>query len=517
MSYPLRDLLAGLTRLVDRVSGPEDPACLDVLAALCVAAVDLRTYGKLDCGTLGRRRPEGVSGIAEALGELGAADGDDASLAYIAIVRSLLGFERTLADVAMEPDLARALLVDGIWPEISRLGGVVRWWLRPRSLWGDVLAGDERRTRRNIYALPPHRLLRRIGFDWSGDGSFGDPVCCDPTLGDTYAMAVQRVRDGSPYVDGALRVVLHPLRSDLWPWFHLVERPERWSVDVHADRYNDVAAVEQALTDAVVGARASADPQLLVFPELMVDEGAREGVRAAVRSDGGPVFGVVAGSAHLTLADGTRVSQALVLDRGGQPWWAHHKRGSFRCVGRSIARGRREQRMFVPQDVEVEEEADYHEAFQEGSCLRFCDTTLGRLVVFICSDLLDDRAWSAALDRLEPDFLVVVSMSERAARFLELAKGLVEGRGVSVLYVNAACETLPAEGDVPPEGDILAFAHLAVDDSADRPARLCLRDGRGLERWDHKKGRWVPCSGGAAAGLEAGALWVDLGAYLSNR
>jgi hypothetical protein len=516
MSYPLRALVDGLVRLVDTVDGPEDPACLDVLAALYVAAADLKAWGGLDCGTGGKGRAEPVDGIRQAVDAVRAIDGHDCSAAYTTIVRALLGIERALTNMAMEPDAAGVLTVDGIWSDIPRIRGEVRWWLRPRSLWADVLAGDERRTRRNVYTLPPHRLLRRIGFDWRRDGGFGDPVGCDPTLGDPYAVAVQRVRDGSPYLDSGVRVVLHPLRADLWPWFHLVDRGQL-VVDVHADRYNDVPALEQALTDAVAGSRVSADPQLLVFPELMVDEPARVGVRAAVRSEGAPVFGVFAGSAHLALSDGTRVSQALVLDQAGTPWWTHHKRGSFRCVGASILHARREGRMFVPQDVAVDEAADYHEAFAEGTCLRFCDTTLGRLVVLVCSDLLDDRAWSTAIDQLEPDFLVVVSMSDRAARFLDRAKALAEERGVSTLYVNAACDTrVGADGDSP-DRDVLAFAHLAVEDSAERPARICWRNGRGLERWDHKKRGWMPFSGGEPAGLEGEGMWIDLGAFLSNR
>ncbi|MDP2316627.1 MAG: hypothetical protein Q8P41_27280 [Pseudomonadota bacterium] len=510
MSYPLSAVIEGLVRVVERVEGPEDPRCFQVLGAAYVAAVDLRTRAGVTCGTVGKRGAEPIGGLTEAHREIASADRHDPSLAYASLVRGLLGMERALADVALEPDAAGVVGLHEVWPGMTGLGGRVRWWIRPRSLWSAVLEGDERRTRRQVYGLAPERLLRRIGLDWDREDTFGDLAPCDVAEGDPYASAVLRVRDHSPHIEGALRVVLHPLTEGLWPWFHLVDAGGRWVVDVHGDRYNDVTALEGALTSAVAGARQSADPQLLVFPELMVDERARPGVRTAVRATGGPVFGVVAGSAHMTLGDGRRVSQALVLDRDGEPWWAHHKRGSFRCVGKHIVASRTAGRMFVPQDVPVDEEAPYHEAFVEGTCLRFCDSSLGRIVVLVCADLLDEQAWSRAIDRLEPDFLVVVSMSEHAAPFLERAKVLAEGRRVSTLYVNASCDVGVSDAAAP-DVDVLAFAHLAIDD-----ARVCWRRGRGLERWDHRKAAWTAYTG-TLFGIEGGGMWADLGSLLAKR
>lgn len=515
MSYPLPLLVDGLVGLVDRVAGPEDAQCLDVLAACYVAAVDLRARGGLICGTVGKRAPEPIVGMLEALAEVRGMDRCSVDLAYAALIRALLGIERALLDGGIDAEAEGSFVLNRVWSGGLGLDGTVRWWVRPRSLWSAVLEGDESRTRRMIYGLSPKRLLRRIGIDWDRDGSFGGEVICRLQEGDPFGVQVQRVRDRPLYLEAGLRVVLHPLPAGLWPWFHLVPLDGRLVVDLHPDRYNDPEAVERALAQAIGAARAKRDPQMLIFPELMVDEAVRPRVQDGLVAPGGPLLAVFAGSAHVTLADGRRVSQALVLDPDGQPWWAHHKRGSFRCMGSSIAAARRAGRMFVAQEVPVHDEEPYYEAFAEGTCLRFCDTGLGRLVVLVCSDLLDDQAWSGALDRLEPDFLIVVSMSDRAGRFLERAKALAEERRVSVFYVNAGCEARVADDEEPPDRDVLAFVHLAVDDAPGRPTRVCWRSGRGLEFWDRKSSTWKPLLS-SGYGLDEGAMWVDLGVFLSK-
>lgn len=513
--YPLPALVDGLHRLVAEVEGPEDGRALDVLAALCVAASDLRSRGGLTCGTVGRRRVEPCAGIADALEELRHLDRYNVDLAYGAIVRSLVAFERGLTDLGLV-DAEGTLDVQAVWPSVTGLVGVLRWWMRPRSLWSQVLEVDERGTRRAIYGLPPQRLLRRIGFDWDQADDFAEPCDCDLGAPDPFATRVARVRDRSIHLDGGLQVRLHPLDERLWPWFHLVQGSEGLLVDVHPDRYNDPAGVEVGLQEAIRRARAAAEPQLIVFPELMVDLAARVGVQRAVREGGAPVLALFAGSAHVTLAGARRASQALVLDGAGVPWWAHHKRGSYRCVGRSILEARRLERMFKPQEVQVDPAADYHEAFAAGTSLRFCDSALGRLVVVICADLLDGAAWDDAIRRLEPDFLVVVSMSDRAGRFLERAKMLAEDRRISTLYVNAACEARVVEGaGSPPDRDVLAFAHLAIDERPGFPSRVCWRLGRGPEQWCRHRESWVPAHGDGV-GVEAGGLWLDLGGLLSK-
>jgi hypothetical protein len=386
------------------------------------------------------------------------------------------------------------------------LRGDVLHWRRPRSVLSQLR--DERvaasATPVPFAARTPVDHLRFLGMFWCSDERLPRVVIAAPgnieLVRESGRAATERRR---------FRVALCPLRGG----FHT-----RFAIDAGGEFFTarDIAErreFEQHL-EAVLDAAAAERVDLLVLPELCVDDEARGILTRASRS-----HSTIAGSFHFVRprrglpADERPVNEAVLYTRSGDAVLTHHKRGLFR-IPRSHVTSPTMERFFVDRPQVLA--AQVTEGIRWGSEIQVLDTSLGRLAVLICADAIDENAepYRTTVAQLRPDLVFVVSMSLETERFEVFCEEMAVRR-IGTVFVNAGCIV-----------SLRRRAALAISDVAlfeppgSAPTRLRWCNGREdrLERFGfHDPKGWREHTPDAAAGWLGGerrlGLVVDLGVH----
>lgn len=371
------------------------------------------------------------------------------------------------------------------------VSGRVTHWVRPLSRWAELRASRrEMATQVMVYPPSPQRQLRYLGMMWQR-GEARSAMAVPPG-------APPRFRSRR---DEHFRLALCPLPGSFGPLFEVSAGGGTFSID-RANAYRNLEGLMSHLDRLIQDVREH-HLNWLVLPELMITPELRAHLKQAVNETPG-LLGMVAGSYHIW-REGAELpwNESAVLDSRGTEIWVHEKRGYFRLT---------------PHQVTILAEASLFrlplpslqgqvcEGIERGAHLRFLDTTLGRLVVLICADVLAPDAYQDLLDRVQPDLIFVVAMSEKTAGFEQFATEM-EKQGAGTLLVNAAtgCGT----------DEILALAYLGVPEPPHAPpSHLRWRNGHGIEFFDFRSlKKWLPLpSPSRAASLlpEGRGLVIDL-------
>lgn len=399
-----------------------------------------------------------------------------------------------------------------------KLSGDVAVWLCPRSdphrplrllrKKRKELADERRQPRRPDLGPHPSRFLDQMGMVWNSDPQ---QPSVEAWKAPEHPFLVEQSGPDAAQKHG-FRVALCPLGVNAHPEFRAYQAEDG---DCYFQALGpDALARSDVLHEqlgAVLAAAVAQQVQLLVLPELMVDEPARHHLVQWFKR---PPFSrypyaVVAGSFHLW-RDGEDptvhmpVNESRTLAQSGEVLLRHHKRGRFRIPADRV---KKIPTFFPgPHDDCPEGVAEVVEGIRHEASLRMLETTLGRIVVAICADCIapDRTKLTGPLSRLDPELVIIVSMSEETTEFEELATTLAHGE-ISSLFVNACCVCDPEKRPV------LAGAHLALwEPQGAPPTRVRWRCGeaepevryfhpedlRGIEKAEikqQKKG-WRPLS-----------------------
>jgi len=293
-----------------------------------------------------------------------------------------------------------------------------------------------------------------------------------------------------PESDWGFRVALCPLRGTFHPHFELGEGIFRVK---RTDPMRDSDLLASHLT-RVIEQAGEMGIHLLVFPELTIDQSARKHIGLLLkRSRGQFPYGVVAGSFHIWKGEGSSedggppFNESLLLERSSH-LLTHHKRGAFVLRTRVLDKG------FFPDASSNDVVGELVEDIQRGWRLEFLETRFGSMAVLICADLTDPDAegYVGVVQKLRPDLLVVVSMSNETEEFQAKAQEMYK-YGLGTLIVNASCicPSRAKEGATP----CLAMAHLGLHQLPGAPPVFVRwrADNSTVERWsyDQQPKHWV--------------------------
>lgn len=495
----LREIVGLVCRLASEARDGREYESLTLAAhlfALCSFLRKESRSGNLEVAELADFASD--TAAIEALVSLGVAS---ASTLYAQLLGALQAFDSTFnadRDGLAMPASTKLTVISSC----PGFFGEVWHWARERASWKQL------RFRRahsvpglNSYPRWPEDYLENIGMMWERY----DAPKIEPVAG--ASASALAAGSGFRLQEGRLRIALCPLAADCGPHFRINEAGNQFVID-NARQVDDDAKLRQHLATLIQDAK-NEELHLLVLPELSVPGDMREMLIGALRSNAAPsLLGIIAGSFHVWRQEGGHPHNEAAVLSGRGVLWCHDKRGYFR-VTKGQVEGLMRHRFAEPlpplRDVIVE-------GIEQGDVLRVLDTTLGRLAIIVCADVLDESGgYLPALRRARPDFVFFVSMSGKCGPFLVVAEQLAQLQ-VSSLYVNAA--------SVCPSGEDLAFACLALAEPAGAPAtRVRWRAGRrGLLRGNP---RTSPVTWKMARGVIKGVsllptgrgLVVDLGEH----
>lgn len=329
-----------------------------------------------------------------------------------------------------------------------RLGSEVVIWLRHQSAFRLLrrqrfeLADRSRRTRPQALGPHPARFLTLLGMAWNSDPQqpflepWVGPLNSSPLVEESGRDATER---------GCFRVALCPLDVDAHPQFRAFQHDDDGGCYFQALGPNAVAgsgALNEHLK-RLMDAAVDQEVHLLVLPELMVSSAARQLLLDYFRHNDRSRFpyGVIAGSFHIWDSSSGQgvdwpVNESPTFSRSGEVLLRHHKRGRFRVSSDQV---RADSRFFPERGQPCPEQiVDVFEGIRHEASLRILETTLGRLAVAICADCIapDRTRLTEAISRLDPDLLIIVSMSPQTAEFEEIMQSLARSQ-VGSLFVNA--------------------------------------------------------------------------------
>lgn len=416
-----------------------------------------------------------VRGLAQAVARLRTVGSEHR---YEALLHVLVACEGDLSDPARRAGLPVSTALD----PASGLAGVVHHAWKGQAVW----RATQHRRREAVgpgptsYALRPGDQLDHLWLAWDRGAPLGYTPLAQRGLASRRVVTALGERLGA----GSLRVALCPLLGSPGPQFRVGGAGDTFSA------CREHAPVdERALADVFAHAREQ-EISLLLLPELHV----RPEELPALAGAGGPVL-MVAGSFHVADGEGLR-NRAPVLVDGGHRLWGHDKRGYFRVV-RSVASA-------APFEAAAVVAEEVCEGIVGGGALTVLDTSLGRIAVVICADVLDTGGYVRAIEDARPEILLIVSLSPDTRPFEAFAEHL-ERHGISTLYVNAAR---------PPA--LLAMCWLALHGSGDLPpTRVRWPAGGILEAWDRKQ-KWKAAPGSVAWIDPVLGMVVDLGAMVRD-
>jgi predicted amidohydrolase len=434
-------------RAKDEVPEIERPIWLAAhLFAACSYLCETRRVPRLE-GRGEQGDPEGFAAAVRRLQAL--APGSDMDVVREHLLTALLDIDREYTEPRKRAGFpAITKLIP--FPEDPRtqrtIQGEVQHWVRPVSEWTLLRRLREGAASSSLPPRPPPapaERLQRLGMLW--ETQVLPPYTRPVSSGSTAALsslvgASLRSEPPKPF-----KIALFPLPASFRPQFQILRHRDEFTatgtIHPHGAWMDDIAA-------ALAAARR-ADVRIVLFPELCINEPAREAIAAWLREryDHG-LLGVVAGSTHITGEQGVR-NEAPILGFEGSVVWHHDKRGRFRIPKAALCNAGH---LFPDLPSPLPEVV--HEGIEAGNDLYFVDTAVGRIAVVICADAIEPGGFDAAIARACPDFVFVVSMSNETRRFRDKANEL-EQRGIASLFVNAGCVCEGKDED-------LAFAYLSL-------------------------------------------------------
>lgn len=232
-------------------------------------------------------------------------------------------------------------------------------------------------------------------------------------------------------------------------------------------------------------------PNLVVLPELKVDSAGWKSIETWVQRVIPPPDLIAAGSFHVPHGD-SFCNQMPLIGSSGTVLAKVHKSGLFRTSGKHL-----------PSSVlslGVKNEAICLENIVYGREFVVAETSWGRTAFAICADVLDlGTPWADGLREVEPDLLVISSMTGNTSTFEELAQRIRRLRVTSV-FINAApiCSShkvvLGAGPCVAPKAPAVALLTLPWKDREGCPTQWGWWYGDETPRYWTKQGWTLPNS-----------------------
>jgi len=258
----------------------------------------------------------------------------------------------------------------------------------------------------------------------------------------------------------SFRIGLCPLSGDWHPLFQVPEGvmpPGFCALERNAMAH--AGSLERHLAQVIDQAVVD-DLRLLVFPELSLDEPQRIFLENELAKRSSKLLAIIAGSFH-TSDRPKPYNETVVLDASGFRFWPHRKNGRYSIPGGTTLSS------FFPVEAGMFLSQELPEYIRYGDELLFFDSSLGRLVLLICADALDEEepTYLPLIRKLRPDLVLVVSMSPQTEDFRMFVKAMVR-QGVGVLFVNAACICGSLNGQ---DDSDLVFMDLALRELKESP------------------------------------------------
>lgn len=308
-----------------------------------------------------------------------------------------------------------------------------RWTSRP-------LPREERYFTNTLAAncLKHHRLLR--------DGRVGDQKVKFPVNGEnahryfTFMHSLESLQK--------LRIALAPYDSGFIPEIVAYERTAEKKIPFRYSRIKKPSLkVMTQKVEAVLTSARDNEADILIFPELSVDQDAFTKIRGFLAMNNAPdqIKLVVAGSFHFERDLGGYENRATMLDWQGNIVWRHHKLQRYMLRSAEIEGS-------PHKDVLLElfqagPDDDLEENIHTDYPLSFADTPIGRMATLICLDYLQGRVCES-VGRLNCHYLWVPAMTTSASTFESHARDIY-GAKHQVLSACAAslscCEMIGSE------------------------------------------------------------------------
>ncbi|MFO1433407.1 MAG: nitrilase-related carbon-nitrogen hydrolase [Candidatus Competibacteraceae bacterium] len=418
------------------------------------------------------------------------------------------------------------LVSDGLaLPERTELKlplyGRVYHWLRPVSelakLRSKRFAEADDSKRPPAPAPRPIDHLKTLGMFWASDLQLPDFRFRLPAKNKRNIIPLVK-ESGRSAKNGLFKIALCPLLGDFHPLFE-IEASGRYFTTCRNSGIHNCASMQEHLT-RILEAASQGGAQLLVFPELCIDESMREHIRKWLRDHRNLTLqGIIAGSFHVwkTANSGLPYNETVLLDHKGAALLYHQKRGRFR-IRRDQVKSALQFFRHLPDNLD-NLKGEIQENILSGKCFQILETALGRLAVVICADVLEADAYGfqQMLERLHPDLLFIISMSNETKEFEDFFQRIAK-HGIGTLFVNAACICDPRTSP------ILAAANLALfepagappsylrwlwDESVEDPTKFQ------VQRYDHRRESWELVEFTEEEGVswlgDSGGLVINLG------
>lgn len=310
--------------------------------------------------------------------------------------------------------------------------GIVQHWFRPISVLSELTTRleDSPSLRPVRYDPGPSAILRRTAYHWPRGGVRISPA---PTRRGRTGPRLLTEKVAQTDASG-FRIVLCPVSCSSHPRFRADLTQATFTV-----LFEDPMAEPDALSrhvDSVLATAASNSVRLLVLPELTVHPPERERIGKLLAAGHGSLHGMIPGSFHIPgEGEWQPTNHSLLFGHVGEVLLHHSKQGRFEVQTRHTP-GKMFPEMPNPPPAHP---LKLREGIRAGEELQILDARIGRILLLICADVLDegDTLFNTAKHCL-PNLVIILSMSPKCKEFWILA-GRLERIGVGTLYVNSAC------------------------------------------------------------------------------
>ncbi|HTQ78962.1 MAG TPA: hypothetical protein VMM92_03115 [Thermoanaerobaculia bacterium] len=356
--------------------------------------------------------------------------------------------------------------------DFRNISGRVYHWIRPPSALAALRThrSDEAKTHPPDPMPHPGIYLDRLSLYWDSDPQLPRLTRVRPAhwLAPFFRDSGDDAKNRKSF-----KLALCPLEGSFHPRFAIQEGGAFFQADPGKSMAG--GAKLQAHLEEVLEAADQEQVNLILFPELTVDEAAKRVLQGELHrrsSTWSPLYGVVAGSFHCW--DGSPslppVNRATFLGRTGETAMCHDKKGRFRVPASKVSPQFFGNVPPGPLPKEIFEDIRY------GSELAIFETTLGRIALLICADAIvaDDRGYLPLIRRLRPDLLLVISMSDETEPFEAFAEEMSR-YWIGTVFLNAHCVLKAAAGGgapSAPQPPLLATWNLALYQDKGCPSTL---------------------------------------------
>jgi predicted amidohydrolase len=225
-------------------------------------------------------------------------------------------------------------------------------------------------------------------------------------------------------IKNGFKIAVTPFMSDMAFEFdsHLNNWPAKEKTPYWLKKIKNIEEAQKYLIDKVLKPCLQKEVDLLVLPELSVDEGLLNFLknwlklnnRERISSGKAGLLLVVAGSFHFEIEGDKRFNVSTVLDHTGSVLWTQNKIKRFSFDKSDIQKNPQ-----LPILLETSPAGGY-EGIEETGTICCADTPLGRIAVCICIDFFH-KEHMETYRQAGINLFLVPAMSPQVIRFLETA------------------------------------------------------------------------------------------------